>query len=121
MHVLEFKFSVFVVVEFNLEPAGLGVTSITLLAMISTVGIVHFMAKIAIRRGICVTLVRMAIRANYIFVAFFQLKVGFVMIEARNLPRLFDVTIFTQLAQTRFVPVIITMTGDTVFFGFAKL
>ena len=121
VHFFEFELGVFVVIELDLEPAALGMAGVTFLAVIPAVGVVHFMAKKAIRRGVCVTLVGMAIRANDIFVPFFQFEIGFIMIEARGLPGLFNVAIFAQLAQAGFVPVVIAMTGDAVFRGFAKL
>lgn len=121
MYVLELEFSVLIVVELNLEPARLGVTSITLLAMIPRMSVVHFMTKITIHRGIDITLVRMAVRAGYVFMGFFQLKIGFVMIKPGGFPRFFDVAIFTKLAQPGFVPVVVTMTGNTLLLSFAEL
>ena len=121
VHTLEFKLGVLVVIEFDLEPAALGMASVAFFAVIPAMGVVHFVAKKAIRRGIGVTLVGMAIRANDIFVPFFQFEIGFVMVEARGLPGLFDVAILAQLAQAGFVPVVIAMTVDTVFGGFTKL
>ena len=52
VHVLKFKFGVFIVVEFNLEPPSFGVTGVTLLAVISAVSVIHLMAKITIRWGV---------------------------------------------------------------------
>ena len=82
MHFLELELGVFVVVEFNLEPPGFGVTGVTLLTVISNMGVIHFMAKITVGRRVGVALIGMTIRTHHIFVAFFQLEIGFVMIEA---------------------------------------
>ena len=71
VHVLKFKFGVFVVVELNLEPPGLGVTGVTLLTVISAVSVVHLMTKITIRWGVGIALIGMAVGANHVFVAFF--------------------------------------------------
>ena len=82
VHFLEFEFGVFVVVEFNLEPPGFGVTGVTFLTVISGMGVIHFMAKITIAWRVGIALIGMTIRTHHFFVTLLQLEVGFFVIEA---------------------------------------
>ena len=94
VHFFEFKLGVFIVIELDLVPPSFGVAGVAFLAVIAAMAVVHFMAKITIRWSVCVALIRVAIRANDIFVPVFQFEIGFVMVEACGLPGLFDVAIF---------------------------